>query len=108
MRSVLESLRAYLDGDPVAIMSKAHVERVIAEIERKDAELVAERAKRTYEALWMSAFHCADTKTAEEHADQFMEQNFAEAIFIERNTNWQIIRKALIEAFKVAETRGRK
>ena len=60
-----------------------------------------------FKMLWLSAFHNADAKTAEEHADAFMEQNFSEAIYIQRHTNWQIIRSALVTAFKIAETRGK-
>lgn len=51
--NAIERLRRYLAGDPVSIMSRAHVEEIIAEIEHKDAEITAirEMNRRLTDAL---------------------------------------------------------
>ena len=43
---ILDGLRRYLSGDQTEIMSREHVKRVIAEIERLKSELAAERKQR--------------------------------------------------------------
>lgn len=52
MTDVLNMLRDHIDGDPLAIMSIDHTQRVIDEIERLRAELAAERELRSkYQSL---------------------------------------------------------
>lgn len=66
----------------------------------------AAEARADLETKFMSAFHMIDAKTAEEHASKWMDANFAEAIYIVKGSNREIIKSALTTAFQVAEARG--